>query len=122
MENLDESLLIAKIEVSCWKEQLKQAVSSSSQLTLHMYISSISNLKLGISFHQSYFFIFFLFQGFTETTLMPLQASTILLRADQRRAAVDPPLPPISHYQVQHGELVSLLTEEDYNLSTMVNL
>ena len=63
---------------------------------------------------------------------MPLQASTILLRADQRRAdqrgayqrraALDPPLPPISHDQVQCGKLASLLTEEDYNLSTMVNL
>ena len=53
---------------------------------------------------------------------MPLQASTILLRADQRRAALDPPLPQISHDQVQHGELATLLTEEDYNLSTMVNL
>ena len=65
--------------------------------------------------------IFFLFQGFTETTLMPLQASTILLRADQRRAALNPPLLPISHNQVRHGELATLLTEEDYNLSTMVN-
>ena len=27
MEDLDECLLIAKIEVSCWKEKLKQAVS-----------------------------------------------------------------------------------------------
>ena len=53
---------------------------------------------------------------------MPLQASTILLRADHRRAALDPPLPPISHDQVQPSELASLLTEEDYNLSTMVNL
>ena len=53
---------------------------------------------------------------------MPLQASTILLRLDQRRAALNPPLPPISHKEVQHGELVTLLTEEDYNLLTMVNL
>ena len=52
------------------------------------------------------------FQGFTETTLMPLQASTILLRVDQRRAALNPPIPPISHDQVQHGELMTLLTEE----------
>ena len=53
---------------------------------------------------------------------MPLQASTILLWADHKRAALDPPLPPISHDQVWHGKLASLLTEEDYNLSTMVNL
>ena len=52
---------------------------------------------------------------------MPLQASTILLRVDQRRAALNPPLPPISHDQVLHGELVTLLTEEDYYLTTMVN-
>ena len=31
---------------------------------------------------------------------MPLQASTILLREDWRREALDPPLPPISHDQV----------------------
>ena len=53
---------------------------------------------------------------------MPLQASTILLRADQRRAALDPPPPLISHDQVYCGELATLLTEEDYNPSTMVNL
>ena len=53
---------------------------------------------------------------------MPLQAITILLRADQRRAALDPPLPPISHDQVRHGKLATLLTKEDYNLSTMVIL
>ena len=53
---------------------------------------------------------------------MPLQASTILLRVDERRAALNPPLPPISHNQVRFGELVTLLTEEDYNLLTIVNL
>ena len=62
------------------------------------------------------------FLGFAETTLMPLQASTILLQADQRRAGLNPPLPLISHDQVQSGKLATLLTEEDYNLSTMVNL
>ena len=53
---------------------------------------------------------------------MPLQASTILLKADCKRAALDPPLPPISHDQVRCSELASLLIEENYNLSTMVNL
>ena len=52
---------------------------------------------------------------------MPLQASTILLQVDQRRAALDPPLPPISHEQVLCGELVTLLIDEDYNLTTVVN-
>ena len=52
---------------------------------------------------------------------MPLQASTILLRVDQRRAALNPPLPPISHDQVLCGELVTLLTDEDYNLTTVVS-
>ena len=62
------------------------------------------------------------FQGFTETTLMSLQASTILLRADLGRASLNPPLPPISHDQILCGELTTLLTEEDYNLMTMVSL
>ena len=53
---------------------------------------------------------------------MPLQASTILLRADQRTAALNPPLPPISHGQVQCSKLEILLTDKDYNLPTMVNL
>ena len=61
------------------------------------------------------------FQGFTETTLMPLQATTILLTADERRAALNPPLPPISHDQVLCGELATLLTDEDYYLTTVVN-
>ena len=54
--------------------------------------------------------------------MMPLQASIILLKADSRRAALNPPLPPISHEQVHGVELATLLTEEDYNPSTMVNL
>ena len=42
MEDLDEHLLIAKIEVSCWKDQLKQAVSPFQFInTLHA-IQSIS--------------------------------------------------------------------------------
>ena len=53
-------------------------------------------------------------------TLMPLQASTILLWADQRQVASDPPLPQITKEQIEWGELASLLIEEDYNHSTMV--
>ena len=53
-------------------------------LSNHSYVSSYSSF----------------IHGFTETALMPIQASTILLRADQRRAALNPPLPPISHDQV----------------------
>ena len=39
---------------------------------------------------------------------MPLQASTTLLKADRRRATLNPPLPPISHKQVQCGKLATL--------------
>ena len=53
---------------------------------------------------------------------MPLQASTILLQADQRQAASNPPLPPITKEQILHGELASLVIEEDYNLATMVTV
>ena len=53
---------------------------------------------------------------------MPLQASTIWLRADQRWAASHPPLPPIIKEQILCGELASLLIEEDYNLTTMVTV
>ena len=38
-------------------------------------------------------------------TLMPLQASTILLWADQRQAASDRPLLPITQEQIECREL-----------------
>ena len=46
----------------------------------------------------------------------------ILLRADQRQVASDPPLPSIKKEQILRGELSSLLTEEDYNLTMMVTI
>ena len=42
MEDLDECLLIAKIEVSCWKDQLKQAVSPLQLINILHAIQSIS--------------------------------------------------------------------------------
>ena len=35
---------------------------------------------------------------------------------------LDPPLPPITIDQIQHGELSALLEEDDYNLASMVNI
>ena len=51
---------------------------------------------------------------------MPLQASTVLFRADQRRAAQKPPHPPITREQISNGDLKILLEESDYDLTTMV--
>ena len=59
--------------------------------------------------------------GFAEIILTPLQASSVLIRADRRRASLVPPHPPITREQISRGELSSLLEEEDYNLSTMVS-
>ena len=42
MEDLDEHLSIAKIEVSCWKDQLKQAVSPLQLINILHVIQSIS--------------------------------------------------------------------------------
>ena len=42
MEEIDEYLLITGIEVSCWKEQLKQAVSQYLILDILHAIQSIS--------------------------------------------------------------------------------
>ena len=56
-----------------------------------------------------------------ETILTPLQASSVLIKADRQRAALVPPLPPIIREQIMQGELSSLLIEEDYNLSMMVS-
>ena len=62
-----------------------------------------------------------IFQGFAEKILTPLQSSTVLFKTGQRRAALDPPLLPIASNQILHGELSTLLEEDDYNLTTMVN-
>ena len=64
----------------------------------------------------------FHFQRFFETILTPLQASTVLFKADQRREAQMPPLLPITKEQISNGELNDLLEESDYDLTTMVNL
>ena len=36
MEEVDEHLMITDIEISCWKEQLKQVVSQSHTLIIFM--------------------------------------------------------------------------------------
>ena len=53
--------------------------------------------------------------------MTPLQASSVLIKADRCQAMLNPPLPPISKEEIWQGKLLSLLTEEDYNLSTMVS-
>ena len=53
--------------------------------------------------------------------LTPLQACSVLIKADQRRVASDPPLPLITGDQILHGELATLLEDDDYSLTTMVN-
>ena len=58
---------------------------------------------------------------FAETILTPLQASSVLIKADRQRASLIPSLPPITKEQIMQGELSSLLIEEDYNLSMMVS-
>ena len=47
MEEVDECLLIASIEISCWKEQLKQVVSQSLTLIIFHAIQLISVSNLG---------------------------------------------------------------------------
>ena len=42
MEEVNECLLIDGIEISCWKEQLKQVVSQSLTLIIFHAIQSIS--------------------------------------------------------------------------------
>ena len=56
-----------------------------------------------------------------ETILTPLQASSVLIKADRHKAALDPPLPSISKEEIMQGKLSSLLIEEDYNLLMMVS-
>ena len=61
-----------------------------------------------------------LFIGICRNYSHPLQASTMLFKAD-RRAALNPPLPPITREQILHGYLSELLEQSDYDLTTMVN-
>ena len=42
MEEIDEHLLITGIEVSCWKDQLKQVVSQCLTLNILHALQSIS--------------------------------------------------------------------------------
>ena len=42
MEDIDECLLLANIEASCWKDQLKQAVSQLLTTNTFHAIQSIS--------------------------------------------------------------------------------
>ena len=56
----------------------------------------------------------FTLQGFVETVLTPLQASSVLIKADRQRGTLDPPLPPITKEDIMQGKLSSFLIEEDY--------
>ena len=47
MEEANECLLITSIEISCWKEQLKQTVSQSHTLIIFHAIQSLSVSILG---------------------------------------------------------------------------
>ena len=55
----------------------------------------------------------FTLQGFAETVVTPLQASSVLIKVDRQRAMLDPPLPPITKEEIMQGKLSSLLIEED---------
>ena len=46
----------------------------------------------------------------------------MLFKTDRRRAALNPPLPPITREQILHGDLSELLEESDYDLTINVNL
>ena len=59
-------------------------------------------------------------QEFAETILTSLQASTVLFRADQRRAAQKPPPPPITKEQILNSDLKHLLDDSYYDLTAMV--
>ena len=118
MEVIDECLFNSNIEISCWRDQHKQVVSQSYIITtilnrFHFRIKSILFKMLFQLLLNLYFFVFF-FRGLLKTILMPLQASSFLIKAYQRRVALDPPLPPITCEQILHGELASLLKEENY--------
>ena len=60
------------------------------------------------------------FSGVHRDHSYTLTASTVLFKANRRRAAQNPPLPPITREQILHTDLKNLLQESDYDLTTMV--
>ena len=132
MEDLDARLFIAGVEVSCWQDQLRQAVSIYYlpifklffidfyliySISINISFWFITILIMKSNFYQSKFY----FVRVRGDYLTPLQASSVLIKVDRRRASLVPSLPPITKEQILQGELSSLLVEEDYNLSTMVS-
>ena len=101
MEDLDSRLFIADVEVSCWQDQLRQAVSiyftlnsKLSFLKKMFFFSWIINIKYQLIFHfgslqilithdQTFIMPNFTLQGFAETILTPLQASSVLIKVDR---------------------------------------
>ena len=64
LEDLDEQLLLAKLEISCWKGQLIHAVSQL-QFTNTLYaLQSISLENQGSNFKVLLYFIFYICIGF----------------------------------------------------------
>ena len=63
----------------------------------------------------------FTLQGFAETVLTPLQASSVLIKADGQRTMLESTLAPITKEEIMQGKLSSLLIEEYYNISMMVS-
>jgi hypothetical protein len=61
-------------------------------------------------------YCFTLFQGFSDTSLTPKEASMVLARAEERLKR------PISMDEMQQGRLASILVPSDYVLPTTVCL
>ena len=69
MEDLDKHLMIVKIEVSCWKEQLKQAVSPLQFITISYSSQSIliqSQVYHSNNYVSHYIPLFYYFDAFTD--------------------------------------------------------
>ena len=123
MEEVHECLLIASIEISCWKEQLKQAVSQYLTLSIFHAIQSI-------------FFLIILTNQICDNFITMLHFSRDLLRLFwllsklapscsrliKEEWVLNPPLPPITREQILNGDLTDLLEESDYDLTNMVNV
>ena len=64
MEDLDERLILTEIKISCWKDQLKQAVSQLQFTnTLHEIQTIFLSKTMLITFKIILHFIFYTFIG-----------------------------------------------------------
>ena len=100
---------------------LEGPTPASSKLLLdHHYIS---HFKTNFNNYEFILYsIFYIIAGVCRNNSDPIAGKHSTIPSRSKKSSLRPPLPSITHEQIACGELASLLEEDDYNLTTMVNL